>query len=46
MKKFAIILTGIITAILIAVVVIANIALEMAVHPENNKTRDIETCFE
>ena len=46
MKKFAIILTGIITAILIAVVVIANIALEMAVHPENNKTRDIETCYE
>ena len=45
MKKFGITLAAVVAVLLIAVVLVANHALEMAVHPEENKTRDIEGCY-
>lgn len=46
MKKIGIIAGSVAVVALIAIVVAANVMLEMAVHPENNKTRDIQYCYE
>ena len=45
MKKLFITLAAIIVVLLIALVAIADHALEMAIHPDNNKTRDIALCY-
>ena len=46
MKKFLICLSGFVVFVLVAIVVVSNIALEMAVHPDVNKGRDIESCYQ
>lgn len=45
MKKLFITLAAIVVMLLIALVAIADHALEMAIHPDNNKTRDIALCY-
>ena len=45
MKKLFITLAAIVVVLLIALVAIADHALEMAIHPDNNKTRDIALCY-
>lgn len=46
MKKFLIILSGVIVVLLVITLVAANICLEMAVHPKENKSRNLEMCYE
>lgn len=46
MKKTIIIVVGVLCFLLVAICVIANILLETAVHPKENKTRNVEACYQ